>query len=128
MAKNKIETNKEELFDGNEENDIINNISKQNFMNWLEENGFSEKQLKQFFQEKRISSIEQNRFNIILRKAKKEIGVSISEIVIYLENSVFRLKKILSVLDEDTFHILKHELASKFKIKIDKNMLYKILE
>jgi hypothetical protein len=128
MAKNKIETNKEDLFDGNEETDIINIISKQNFMNWLEINGFSEKQIKQFFQEKRISSIEQNRFNILLRKAKKETGISIVEIVLYLENSVVKLKKIISILDEDTFHILKHELASKFKIKIDKNMLYKILE
>ena len=48
--------------------------------------------------------------------------------VLYFENNINKLKKILSVLDEETKHILKYELSSKFKIKIDKNMLYKILE
>jgi len=128
MSKNKIETNKEEMFDGNEENDIINHISKQNFFIWLDKNGFNAEQIKMFFVEKRISSIEQNRFNVILRKAKKETGISIIEMVLYFENNINKLKKILSVLDEETKHILKYELSSKFKIKIDKNMLYKILE
>ena len=128
MAKNKIETNREDLFAGNEENDIINIISKQKFFLWLDNNGFNEIEIKLFFKEKRISSTEQNRFNIILRKSKKETGVSIIEMVLYFENNINKLKKIISVLDEETKHILKHELANKFKIKIDKNMLYKILE
>jgi len=128
MAKNKIETNREDLFAGNEENDIINIISKQKFFLWLDNNGFNEIEIKRFFKEKRISSTEQNRFNIILRKSKKETGVSIIEMVLYFENNINKLKKIISVLDEETKHILKHELANKFKIKIDKNMLYKILE
>lgn len=128
MAKNKIEACKDELFDGTEENGIINSIAKQNFMDWLDKNGFGSLQLKHFFQEKRISSIEQNRFNFILRKAKEETGMTITEMVLSLENSVVKLKKVISILDEETYHILKHELADRFKIKIDKNMLYKLWE
>ena len=115
MAKNKIETNKEEFFDGTEENNIINNISKDNFIFWLNENGFDGVYLKKFFQEKRISSVEQNRFNIVLRKCKKELSVSIIDMILYLESPINRLKKIISTLDESTRHILKHELAGKYK-------------
>ena len=127
MAKNKIETNKEEFFDGTEENNIINNISKDNFIFWLNENGFDDVYLKKFFQEKRISSVEQNRFNIVLRKCKKELSVSIIDMILYLESPTNRLKKIISTLDESTRHILKYELAGKYKIKIDKNILSELL-
>jgi len=128
MAKNKIETNKEEFFDGTEENSIINSVSRDNFLFWLNENGYDDDYLKRFFQEKRVSSVEQNRFNITLRKCKKERGTSIIDMVLFLESDINRMKKIVSVLDENTRHILKTELAKKHKIKIDKNILYKILE
>ena len=127
MSKNKIESDRDN-FGGNEESDIINNISKQNFLEWMQMNGFTEDQLKHFFQEKRISSIDQNRFNVILRKAKEETGISLIDAVLFLENVNNKQKKILSVLDEETRHILKHELAAKFRIKIERNMLYKIME
>jgi hypothetical protein len=127
MAKNKIETNKEELYDGSESDTIIDNIDKENFLNWLENTGFGIEQIKRLLQEKKVNSIDQNHFNFIIRKAKVEIGVSICESVLYLENAINPLKKIIGALDEETMHILKHELANKYKIKIDKNMLYEIL-
>jgi len=128
MSKNKIESESNNSFDGNEETDIIYIISKQKFLSILSESGFNEERLKHFFQEKRSSSIEQNKFNIVMRNIKENFGISIIEMVVFLENANSKLKKILTLLDEETTHILKHELAKKFKIKIDKNMLYKILE
>ena len=63
-----------------------------------------------------------------MRKINKDSSVSIIDMVLYLENSVFKLKKIISILDEVTLHVLKTELANKHKIKIDKNILYKLLK
>lgn len=128
MAKNKIEVNRDEFFDGNEENDIINKILKYDFLLWFKKNGFDEKYLRKIFQEKRLSSSEQNNFNSNLRKAKQELGINIYEIILYLENNIYKLKKILSILDEETMYILKKELSSKYKIKLDLNVLYKILK
>jgi hypothetical protein len=45
-----------------------------------------------------------------------------------LEDSLNKFKKIIAYLDNDTKEILKKELAKKYRIKIESNNLYKILE
>ena len=128
MPKNKIEANNTDYFNNDESNDIIDKIFKRDFLVILERNGYSEDDLKKFFQEKQISSIAQNQFNYTLRRINKQCGISLIDMVIFLENSINKLKKILLTLDEETTHILKKELSDKYKIKITKNTLFELLK
>jgi hypothetical protein len=129
MAKNKIESlSKDEVFNKSKENEIIDNISKEEFLKWMTDNGFSKSFLKTIFDEKKIGSVEQSSFNQLLRRTKKEMNITILDSVLYLEDSLNKFKKIIAYLDNDTKEILKKELAKKYRIKIESNNLYKILE
>jgi hypothetical protein len=110
------------------EREIIHDIYRKEFFQWMEENGFDYNTFRRMFECKRISSIEQNKFNIALRKAKESIRIDLIDSVLYLEESFVKIKKILSFLDDDTKSILKNELSKKYKIEIEKSELWKFLE
>lgn len=108
------------------ENDIMDNICKEEFFEWLNAEGCTIKELKSIFESKRISSNEQMRFNLIIRKANREIHIDIIDIILYFEENFSRFKKIIAILDEETMKMLKDELAKKYNIKLSKSILYKL--
>jgi hypothetical protein len=129
MSKNKIESiSRDNFFDKTKENEMINDISRAEFMAWMEENGYDANRLRKLFEEKRISSVEQSKFNYLLKKTKKELKISIVDCVLYLDELMDKIKKIVSCLDEDTKYMLKSELAKKYKINLKNNYLYKFME
>ena len=110
------------------EKELVNNILRTEFFNWMKENGFELFQIKNIFDGKKLSALEQSHFNIILRKSKEEINISLTEIIMFFEESFATYKKILSVFDGETKFELKKELSTNFHIKIDKNNLGDILK
>jgi len=125
MSKHKIVFEKDE--EKTNEQEFINDIQKTEFFDWLNKNGYSFEDIKEILDGKRISAEEQSHFNITLRRAKKEINISLTEIIVYLEEFFVKFKKILTILDGETKFELKKELSSNYKIKLDKNSLSQIL-
>lgn len=102
------------------ENELFDDISRQEYFKWMENQGFSYENLMKLFENKRISSIEQNRFNSILKRAKSEINVDIYESILYLEEQFVKMKKVLNLLDDELRYLLRTEMEEKYKIKTDK--------
>jgi len=109
------------------EQELINEIQKNEFFNWMSKNGYSFEDIKDILDGKRVSAGEQSRFNMTLRRAKKEINISLTEAIVFLEESFVKFKKILTLLDGETRFELKNELSSNYKIKLDKSSLSQIL-
>lgn len=109
------------------EHEIINDIQKNQFFKWMEENGYKFNEIEEILDGKKLSAGEQSRFNLTLRKAKKEIKISLTEAIIFLEEFFVKFKKIITILDGETKFELKKELSENFKIKMDKNSLSQIL-
>jgi len=129
MSKHKITTfDREKVYNRINELELVNEIMKNEFFVWMNENGYNHRQIKEVFDGKRLSAGEQSRFNVTVRRAKKEANISLVDTVIYLEESFARFKKILSVLDSETKFELKKEMARKFRIKIEETNLSQILE
>jgi len=123
--KNKIVFEKND--DKVNEQELINEIQKNEFFNWMSKNGYSFEDIKDILDGKRVSAGEQSRFNMTLRRAKKEINISLTEAIVFLEESFVKFKKILTLLDGETRFELKNELSSNYKIKLDKSSLSQIL-
>jgi hypothetical protein len=124
----KIEfVNINQLINRSEENEIIDEINRNEFFKLMSEHGFDHNTLRRLFENKRISANEQINFNNALRMAKQKIFINIYESIIYLDECFIKIKKILSFLDGDTKYILKKELSDKYKIQLNKNELWKIL-
>jgi hypothetical protein len=129
MSKYKITVIDKEKVSGKiNENEVVNEILKKEFFNWMSENGYGYSQIKEIFDGKRLSANEQNRFNSVIRQAKTEAKISITESIIFLEETYTKFKKIISVFDNETKFELKKELSSNFHIKLDENNLSQILE
>lgn len=110
----------EKVIQRTNENELFDDISRQEYFKWMENQGFSYENLMKLFENKRISSIEQNRFNSILKRAKSEINVDIYESILYLEEQFVKMKKILNLLDDELRYLLRTEMEEKYKIKTDK--------
>lgn len=129
MAKNEIIV-KDGMFNINNrtnEKELVSDILKREFFDWMEQNGYDLDRLKFIFNGKKLSSSEQSRFNIIIRKSRQEINISLTEIILFFEESFNRFKKILSVFDGETKFELKKELSKKFHIKLEETNLQEIL-
>jgi hypothetical protein len=91
---------------------------KREFFEWLDKKGYDFNFLKNVFDGKKASLIEQNRFNIILRNAKQDLNLDICKMVVYFEEDFTKLRKILAILDGETKFIIKKELSAIYKIAI----------
>lgn len=124
MAKNKISFETDENLN---EQELINDISKNEFFKWMSTCGYGFNEIKEILDGKKLSAGEQSRFNSILRKAKVEIKVNLTDSIVFLEESFTKFKKIIAILDGETRFELKKELSENFKIKIDETSLSQIL-
>jgi len=128
MSKNKITiVDKDKVQDRTNENELIQEILRKEFFIWMNDNGYNHEQIKEIFDGRRLSASEQSRFNSVIRKAKKEVNISITESIVFLEEVYVKFKKILSVFDGETRFELKKELSDNFKISLDENNLDQIL-
>ena len=111
-----------------EENYIVNDLNKREFYSWMKSLGFNKTTIKSLLDSKRVSAYDMNRFNVTIRKANIEQETDITDIVIYFEDDFVKMKKVLSLFDDETKLLLKRELSEKYKIKIEESNLYKIME
>jgi len=109
------------------EQEIIDEIQKNEFFNWMYKNGYTFENIKEILDGKKVSAEEQSRFNMTLRRAKEETNISLTEAIVFIEESFVKFKKILTLLDGETRFELKKELSSNYKIKLDKSSLSQIL-
>jgi hypothetical protein len=126
MSKHEIKFDSEKADEKLNEQELINEISKNEFFDWMTLNGYNFNKIKNVLDNKKISTTEQYKFNEILRKAKKEVKISLIESIVFLEESFIKFKKIIDVLDNETKFELKKELSEKYHIKMDKSNLSQI--
>lgn len=111
-----------------DEKRIMVEISKAEFFEEMKTENFSIDRLRDFFDSKKISGVEQQKFNKALQNIKNKKRINISDGILYMEEYFTRIKKIVSLLDDNTKFIVKQELSEKYKINIDKNNLSEIME
>ena len=129
MSKNKVTVVSKVKIQGRfNEVELFNEILKKEFFQWMKSNGYGHEEIKDIFDGKRISATEQSRFNIIIRRAKEEANITITDTIIFLEESYVKFKKILAIFDGETRFELKKELSKNFHIPLDKTNLNQILE
>jgi len=124
--KHKIIFEKDFETKGNEQ-ELINDIQKDEFFAWMIKKGYKYNDIKNIFDDKKLSAGEQSRFNETLRNIKKETTISLTEALVFLEETFVKFKRILSILDNETKFELKKELSQKYKIDLDENTLSQIL-
>ena len=120
LDKDKIDTKINEL-------DFIKNIVHKEFFEWMFKNKYSYDNIKDIFEAKKISAIEQHNFNLIIRRFKEESKVSLTELILLFEDRFTTFAKILTIFDEDTISDLKKELSINYHIKLDETNLKLIL-
>lgn len=128
MSKHEIKFDSEKADERLNENEHINEILKNEFFNWMSVNGYNFNQIKNILDGKKISAAEQSNFNKILIKAKKEVKISLTESIVFLEESFVKFKKIIAILDNETKFELKKELSSNYHIPLEFSNLGQILE
>jgi len=116
------------FFNSTNEKAIFYDITKTDFFKWMSSKGLSSEELKEIFEGKKMNSFEQNKFNMLLRKVKSELLFSIVECLVYLDEAVVDMKKLVCALDSETKYIVKRELSEKYRIPLDKTNLSEILE
>lgn len=120
MSESNIFINTNYIQNKNVESEIFENFSKEKFYNDLERLGVNLENIDKKSADKEV-------FNWVLRKLKSSYGYSILECILYLEKDHLSLKKLLALIDEEVFQIIKIELAEKYNIKILKTKLEKFL-
>jgi hypothetical protein len=111
--------NVDNLIHKSNEGELFDDMARIEYFEFLSRNGYDYTTLKTLLENKRISSSEQSKFNSVLKKARDEIDVKVCESVVYLEEYFVKTKRILSLLDEEVFFILKSEMQKKYCIKLD---------
>jgi hypothetical protein len=109
------------------ETDLIDEILKNEFFKMMKDSGFDFNVLKEMFESKRITVNEQFKFNICIRRVKKELNMSFIDCVVFIEEYFAKLKKVIGILDEESMCLLKNELADKYKLNIPKSKLDEFL-
>jgi len=128
MMNQKIDlVNENNILNKTDEKKILNEISKAEFFREMEKEGFDIETLRDFFDSKKISGLEQQKFNNALQNIKERSRIKISDTILYMEEHFIKIKKILSLLDSNTKFIVKKELSEKWKIDIDCNNLFEIM-
>jgi len=129
MSKNEIVTLDSDLTIRNKSNEVevISEILRLEFYKWLEVNGYDIEKIKNILDGTKLSATEQSRFNLLIRRAKKETNITLTEMIMFFEEQFAKFKKILSVFDGETNFELKKELAAKFHIKLEETNLDEIL-
>lgn len=129
MAKNEVVV-KDSMFSIKEksnEKELMNNILRDEFFKWMEERGYDQNKLKSIFECKKINDLDQINFNDILRRAKKQMNISLTDMIMFFEETFETFKKLLLVFDGETTFELKKELSKKYHIKLDETNLNEIL-
>jgi len=129
MSKNQIVTldSQFSIHNKSNESEVISEILRNEFYKWMEENGYELEKIKSIFDGTKLSATEQSRFNLLIRRAKKETNISLTEMIMFFEEQFAKFKKILTVFDGESKFELKKELSSKFHIKLEETNLEEIL-
>lgn len=118
---------KESLVEKANEVRIFDNIDKGAVYASFKKYGFDKSELDRIFFAETYSSAEQHELNQVFRIVTKTEGISLIDIVLFLEQDYDKLKKILSFMDGDTKSLLKNQMSKKYGFKIEENTLWKIL-
>jgi len=102
----------------NEEQEILNNFIKENFLRDIQRLGFDVKSL-----EKSNSNVDKEIFNYILSQLKNDYNYNLVDCVLFLEEDYIPLKKLLLLLDERNIQSLKEELSKKYFIPLLKTKI-----
>lgn len=121
----KIDTSR--LNDKTDEEMVIDDIYKNEFVQWLDSNHISFDYFMKVIESEKMNSVIKYNFNQILMSAKKEINFDIYKIILYIYESIGMLRKILMLIDDDVRMIIKEELAAKYKIKLKSGSIEELI-
>lgn len=120
MSQNSVFLNKDTIHFKNEENEIIDNFNKENFIRDIQRLGVDLENL-----DKNSNDLDKQVFNWILNKLNSDYNYNLYECILYLEKDYIPFKKLFNLLDDSNKQILKEELSKKYNIKIMRTKLSK---
>ena len=80
------------------ENKIINSMNKRKLQSLVDNNDIN---LEYILSKSSVLVQDKHKFNYFLRKISKKYNFKLYEIILFLENYFIKLKKILSLLDDE---------------------------
>lgn len=101
----------------NVENDIVRNVLKAKFFQYMEPYNFD---FDIISSGKRNRNEEFHKFNLFLKYMYEESKILMSDMVLFLEEDMFEVKQIVQCLNEENMIILREELSIKFRRKKSK--------
>lgn len=126
MIENEIVKNECREFEKIEDN-LHKELDSDRFFHLLEhEYGYDFKTISKYIEGGIYSFNEQHDFNIVLRKLKREHGISIAESIIFLEETIM-MNQILRFIDDETEWILRDEMEENYSISKKKNNIFSIM-
>ncbi len=88
--------------------------------------GYEYNTISRFLEGGKYTPNEQQEFNIILRRMKRDHKIDIADSIMFLEDSIL-LSHILKFIDGETEWVLKEELMSRCNIGKSTNKLFEFL-
>jgi len=108
------------------EDSLYNQMDSDRFFALCTKYGYTYNKISRLIDGRNFTIREQQEFNIVLRKLKRVYNIQISESIVFLEEQI-SLNNILKFIDDETNWVLKEELAEKYFLKDDKNIIFDIL-
>ena len=105
------------------ENDLVNEINRKQFFECLE---FFDFDIRNIFENTSDQYyFYRECFNDILRKIKRTFNIMMLDSILYLDQDCVDIKYIISMLDDWSKSILKHEINKKYGMNITTNTIEK---
>jgi len=105
---------------------ILDDIYRREIIEILEKHKYSFEKIKDIFESNVYESLLKMDLNIVFRKIKNEYNISLIDIVTFLFDFA-KIKTIIDFFDEESFWILKTEVAKRNNIKLKKTDLISII-
>lgn len=115
------------LGDRIEEDRVVEDIYKREFVEWLSKNDISFDYIVKIIESEKMNSIIKYNFNQILLSAKTDINFDIYKIILYIYENIGMLRKILILIDDDVKQIIREELAEKYKIQLKSGSIMELM-
>ncbi len=113
--------NKKEIIgDRYNESSLISEINKKQFFDIFKKENID---FDKVVQKKKSYNEDYHRFNYMIKKMTTEGRMTMIDCAVYLAQDYFQVKNVLDCFNEENTYNLRHELANKHNIKMNKNIL-----
>lgn len=107
------------------EDEIFINLNKKSLMTLVELNNID---FNKVIVKKKSYNEDFHKFNYLVKKLVRETKITMIECAVFLYTDYFKEKMVFECFDEDNMYTLRTELARKYNIGMDTNVLKYFLQ